>query len=188
MVENGGGHPPPDTQPPPAHGQTLPLGGAGRVGEARTADAEPAARVEGARRVASGFRSGASSPGDGLAGQDIERGRGTRGRRSLVPEAAGETEPEMATRAAGRDPERAWRRLREHPDYVADWRASAGPPLREAPPYAFRRQTEADLKAARWNLLAWEDPRYPRWAELFWADMPAVEARATDPGTSGEHA
>ena len=91
----------------------------------------------------------------------------------------------MTTRAEGRDPERAWRRLRENPDYVADWRASAGPTVREAPPHVIRRQTEADLTAVRWNLLAWEDPRDARWAELFRADVAMVEARAAEPG---EHA
>ena len=91
----------------------------------------------------------------------------------------------MTTGAEGHDPERAWRRLRANPDYVADWRASAGATVREAPPYAFRRQTGADLEAARWSLLAWEDPRHPQWAELFWADVTMVEARVAEPG---EHA
>ena len=77
----------------------------------------------------------------------------------------------------GRGARRSWRSLRTDPDYVADWRANARRRVREAPPFPFRRQTEADLKAARWNLLAWEDPRYPQLAELFWADAPMVEAR-----------
>ena len=94
----------------------------------------------------------------------------------------------MMTRAKGREPERAWRRLMENPEYVADWRTNAGPSVREAPPYVFRRQTAADLKAGRWNLLAWEDPRYPQWAVFFRVDAPTVEARVADPGASGEHA
>ena len=77
------------------------------------------------------------------------------------------------------DAERAWWWLSEDADYVADWGASAGPTVREAPPYAFRRQSEADLEAARWNLLVWEDPHHPQWAELFWADAVMVEARVT---------
>ena len=72
----------------------------------------------------------------------------------------------------------------ENPDYVAHWRASAGPVVREAPPYAFRRQSEADLEAARWRLLAWEDPHHPQWAELFWADAAMDEVRVAQ---SGEH-
>ena len=66
-------------------------------------------------------------------GADIEGGQGARGWRTLFLAAAREAEPGMTTRAEGRDPERAWRRLRENPDYVADWRASAGPTVREAP-------------------------------------------------------
>ena len=57
--------------------------------------------------------------------------------------------------------------------------------MREAPPHAFRRQTEADLKAVRWNLLAWEDPWHPQWAEVFWADVAMFGARVAEPG---EHA
>ena len=93
----------------------------------------------------------------------------------------------MTAGAEGRDPERTWQRLMENPDYFADWRAHAGPTVREAPPHVFRRQTEADLKAARWNLLAWEDPRYPRQAAPFWADVPMIEARVAEPGPSGRH-
>ena len=107
------------------------------------------------------------------------------GRCALFLATARDTEPGVTTKAQSRDPERCWRRLRENPDYVADWRAGAGPTVREAPPHAFRRQTEADLKAARWNLLAWEDPHHPQWAELFRADVPMVEARVAG---AGKHA
>ncbi len=93
----------------------------------------------------------------------------------------------MTAGAEGRDPGWAWQRLMENPDYVADWRAHAGPTVREAPPHVFRRQTEADLKAARWNLLAWEDPRHPRWSAPFWADLPMVEARVAEAGPAGRH-
>ena len=75
----------------------------------------------------------------------------------------------------------------ENPDYVADWRANAGPVHLEPPPYVFRRQTQADLKAARWNLMAWEDPRHPQWAIPFWLDMPTVEARVAKAGPRGKH-
>ncbi len=93
----------------------------------------------------------------------------------------------MTAGAEGRNPGRAWRRLMENPDYVADWRLHAGPTVREAPPHVFRRQTEVDLKAARWNLLAWEDPLHPQWAAPFWADVPMVEARVAEPGPSSRH-
>ena len=87
----------------------------------------------------------------------------------------------------GRDPGQAWRRLMENPDYVADWRAHAGPTVREAPPHVFRRQTEADLAAARWNLLAWEDPHHPQWAAPFRTDVPTVEARVAEPWRDGRY-
>ena len=93
----------------------------------------------------------------------------------------------MTASAEGRDPGRAWRRLMENADYVADWRAHAGPTVREAPPHVFRRQTEADLKAARWNLLAWEDPRHPQWAVPFRTDAATVEARVAEPWRDGRH-
>ena len=51
----------------------------------------------------------------------------------------------------------------------------------------FRRQTGADLTAARLNLLARENPHEPQWAGLFWADVALVEARAAEPGPRGEH-
>ena len=87
----------------------------------------------------------------------------------------------------GRDPGQAWQRLMENPDYVADWRAHADPTVREAPPHVFRRQTEADLAAARWNLLAWEDPHHPQWAAPFRTDVPTVEARVAEPWRDGRH-
>ena len=93
----------------------------------------------------------------------------------------------MTASAEGRVPGRAWRRLMENPDYVADWRLHAGPTVHEAPPHVFRRQTETDLKAARWNLLAWEDPLHPQRAAPFWADVPMVEARVAEPGASSRH-
>ena len=81
-----------------------------------------------------------------------------------------------------RDGRRAWRLLRSNPDYVADWRANAGPVVQEAPPFPLRRQTVEDLEAARWNLLAWEPP----WMKLhdvpFWAGVPMLECRALDVG------
>ena len=124
---------------------------------------------------------------DGSGGPEIEEGQGPCGRRALIMAAARQGEPGMTAGAEGRDPGRAWRRLMENPDYFADWRAHAGPTVREAAPHVFRTQTEADLKAARWNLLAWEDPRHPQWAGLFWADAPMVEARVAEPGPSGRH-
>ena len=64
----------------------------------------------------------------------------------------------------------------------ADWRANAGPVVLEAPPFPLRRQSVADLKAARWNLLAWEAPWMKGHAAPFWADVPMLEGRALDVG------
>ena len=84
--------------------------------------------------------------------------------------------------AAVRNAMRAWRRLRSNPHYVADWRAHAGPVVQEAPPIPLRRQTVADLKAARWNLLAWEAPWLKQHGAPFWADVAMREGRALDMG------
>ena len=94
-------------------------------------------------------------------------------------------ERETSGRALGRGVRQSWRSLSRDPDYVADWRAIAGRPVRAGPPFPFRRQTEADLKAARWNLLAWEDPYDPLRASPFWADAPVVDARVVPSGDAG---
>ena len=82
----------------------------------------------------------------GPAGADIEEGQGTRRCRKVFAVAARTAGRGMTTRPEDRDPQRVWRRLRENPDYVADWRASAGPTAREAPPLAFRATGEQDLE------------------------------------------
>ena len=76
----------------------------------------------------------------------------------------------------------SWRELRSNPDYVADWRANAGPVALEAPPFPLRRQTEADLEAARWDLLAWEAPWLKGHGAPFWAEVTMIEGRALDVG------
>ena len=81
---------------------------------------------------------------------------------------------------------RTWRALWTNPDYVEDWGAHAGPVVQEAAPFRFRRQTEADLGAARWKLLAWEAPWLERLGAPFWADVAMFEARAVDAGEDTE--
>ena len=81
-----------------------------------------------------------------------------------------------------RDGKRGWRRLRSNLDYVEDWRANGGRVLQEEAQFRLRRQSEADLGAARWNLLAWEPPWLKGHAAPFWADMPMLEGRALDVG------
>ena len=52
-----------------------------------------------------------------------------------------------------------WTALRHDRAYVAGRRAQAGdPPPLQTVPFRLRTQTRADLEAARWGLLAWEDP------------------------------
>ena len=71
----------------------------------------------------------------------------------------------------------AWRILKRHPCYREAWLAAADRSARlEGEPVPIRRQTEADLEAAPWGLLAWEDPLDEDGpASPFWADAPMPE-------------
>ena len=71
----------------------------------------------------------------------------------------------------------AWRILKRHPCYREAWLAAADRSARlEGEPVPIRRQTEADLEAAPWGLLAWEDPLDEDGpASPFWADAPMAE-------------
>ena len=71
----------------------------------------------------------------------------------------------------------AWRILKRHPCYREAWGAAAERIARpEGEPVPVRRQTEADLEAAPWGLLAWEDPLAEDGpASPFWADAPMTE-------------
>lgn len=55
----------------------------------------------------------------------------------------------------------AWRILRMVGEYEEAWErygAAGPPPALEPGPFRIRVQTEADLEAARFDMLAWEDP------------------------------
>lgn len=73
---------------------------------------------------------------------------------------------------------RAWRFLKRNPRYIVEWwmsAAGARPPPEK--PFPIRTQTQEDLKAARWGLLAWEDPLEENGpASPFWRDAPALNA------------
>lgn len=76
-----------------------------------------------------------------------------------------------------------WQALRSNPEYEADWRAHGGAPsVVEPVGFALRAQTEADLEAARWRLLAWEDPRERCRFKPFWIDEQMLTAVVVEPG------
>ena len=82
-----------------------------------------------------------------------------------------------------RGPAGDWHALRADPGYRADWRAHGGaPPVVESAGFALRTQTEADLEAARWGLLAWENPRERSKFRPFWIDEKMLMAVLVEPG------
>ena len=60
------------------------------------------------------------------------------------------------------------------PGYRTAWAAEAGAPRFEDASFALRVQTEADLAAAVWRLLAWEDPGTAAWRSPFWDGVPML--------------
>ena len=72
---------------------------------------------------------------------------------------------------------RAWEVLRRRPDYRAAWRAAAAAPSFEPAPFPVRVQSAADRAAARWRLLAWQDPHGDGPASPFWTDGPMLDGR-----------
>ena len=82
---------------------------------------------------------------------------------------------------------RAWQFLMRNADYREAWRALAGPaPATEDASFPVRRQPGNAREAARFGLLAFEDPLAARGpASPFWAVAPMLEAwpaRAEGPG------
>ena len=74
---------------------------------------------------------------------------------------------------------RAWEFLRRNPGYL-EAESGAPPAAAEPAPFPMRVQTGADLEAAAWGLLAWEDPMAEGGrASPFWAEAPELEAIAT---------
>lgn len=77
------------------------------------------------------------------------------------------------------DGAKAWRYLKRNPDYLDELPAAEGLPAPESGPFPLRMQTEADLNAARWGLLAWEDPLAGTEPVVpFWTEAPTLEAVA----------
>ena len=78
---------------------------------------------------------------------------------------------------------RLWQPLRSNPEYSADWRANGSAAVQLEPaPFPLRVQSEANLLAARWGLLAWEDPHARNRSSPFWTDVPMLRARAVEAG------
>ena len=83
------------------------------------------------------------------------------------------------------DAMRAWMVLRRVEDYEAAWREHAAAQAALEPgPFPIRVQDAADLEAARFDLLAWEDPRERDGpASPFWVEAHMVKA-ALAPGVA----
>ena len=91
----------------------------------------------------------------------------------------------MANAAVIRGPAGDWHALRANPDYKADWGTNGrAPEVVETAGFALRTQTEADRKAARWGLLAWEDPRERSRFSPFWVDDRMLEGVIVEPTES----
>ena len=59
---------------------------------------------------------------------------------------------------------------------------NGAPPVVESAGFAPRVQTEADLEATRWGLVAWEDPRERSRFKPFWIDEKMLMAVVVEPG------
>ena len=69
----------------------------------------------------------------------------------------------------------AWRVLRQVGDYVDTWERHAASSAVQAPePFRIRVQSKSDIEAARFELLAWEDPSGP--GPPFWRQDRMAEA------------
>ena len=94
-------------------------------------------------------------------------------------------ELEMVQSDAAGGGDHDWDSLRSNPDYRADWyEHGAAASFVESSGLPLRTQSEADLKAARWGLLAWEDPRTRSRFSPFWVDGKMVQALAVKPRES----
>ena len=69
-----------------------------------------------------------------------------------------------------------WEFLRRNPGYI-EAESEAPPAPAEPAPFPMRVQAGADLEAAPWGLLAWQDPRAKDGpASPFWQDAPMLAA------------
>ena len=61
--------------------------------------------------------------------------------------------------------------MRRDHGYRKAWAVNGGPARFEPAAFPLRVQTEVDLLAAGWSLLAWEDPWDGAWRSPFWSGM-----------------
>ena len=73
----------------------------------------------------------------------------------------------------------AWEYLRRSPEYRRACRERRAPGVVEEAPFVIRVQTRADLEAARFSLLAWEDPGTAG-ASPFWVEAPMLDGEPVD--------
>ena len=81
----------------------------------------------------------------------------------------------------------AWRFLKKNPDYIEEWQSVAGDASGpQGGAFPVRAQTRADLAAAGWGVLAWEDPLGKEGpTSPFWADAPMLDAESAGGGAPG---
>ena len=88
-----------------------------------------------------------------------------------------------ANDAGIRGPVGDWHALKSNRDYTADGGMHGGAPsVVGSAGCALRARSEADLEAARWGLLAWEDPRERGAFKPFWIDDKMLVAVVVEPG------
>lgn len=130
--------------------------------------------------MTTGSRTRTWGSGCGRAGEAAGRGGALRGRKTGRSRAGIVIDVRAAAGAVT-----AWRILRRQPCYREAWQATAG----ETAAFGggtipIRRQCEADLGAAPWGLLAWEDPTAEDGpASPFWTDAPMAEGLRGRAGT-----
>jgi len=92
--------------------------------------------------------------------------------------------PQVTGAATAEGAVSAWLFLKRDPGYIVGWwQAACGRPRATGEPFPIREQTEADLDAAAWGLLAWEDPLADDGAASpFWTDAPMTEGMPGRPG------
>ena len=122
----------------------------------------------------------------GLRGWPRARDWGRRGfGRGSLNDGARRVETRMADGVAFAGGIAGWRELRLDSGCLVGWCARARERSSLEPaPLPLHAQTHADLEAAQWGRLAWEDPRVLCDSSPFWADTAMLEGRFARPEES----